>query len=320
MILMIVALFFLAAFLGLITLYMWYAAMKASPAFEIKRRLRKLALETDKQLPEDVKIEILIEMTPAERFLYKFKLIRGLHGLIDKAGLKIDAKIFLLFLLSSAAAGFIIGIALKRGMIFPALLTIIGVMIPLIYLNFRKARRVHQFSDQFASVLDMISRSLKAGHSFASAVQMVGDEMPEPVAGLFKTAYEEQTFGLSMREALSHMIERMDTVDLRYFVTAVNIYREIGGNLSEILERLAFTIRERLKIQRQVKVYTAQARLTGFILAVLPIVVAGILYTLDPEYIGELFTEKIGRYLIAGAITGQIIGYLVIRKIIDIRI
>ena len=320
MILMIVALFFLSAFLGLITLYMWYAAMKASPAFEIKRRLRKIALETDKELPEDVKIEILFEMTPVDRFLYKFKLIRELHGFIDKAGLKIDAKIFFLILLSSAAAGFIIGIALKRGMIFPALFTIIGVLIPLLYLNFRTARRVQQFSDQFANVLDMISRSLRAGHSFASAVQVVGDEMSEPVAGLFKTAYEEQTFGLSMREALSHMTERMDTVDLRYFVTAVNIYREIGGNLSEILERLAFTIRERLKIQRQVKVYTAQARLTGHILAVIPIVVAVVLYMLDPEYIGELLTNKIGRYLIAGAITGQIIGYFVIRKIIDIRI
>jgi tight adherence protein B len=112
----------------------------------------------------------------------------------------------------------------------------------------------------------------------------------------------------------------MDTTDLRFFVTAVNIYREIGGNLSEILENLAKTIRERIKIRRQVKVYTAQARLSGYILAALPIFVALFFYFMAPDYIGELVEAKIGRYFIAAAVIAQVVGFIIIRRIIDIKI
>jgi tight adherence protein B len=152
------------------------------------------------------------------------------------------------------------------------------------------------------------------------AIQVVGTEMADPISGLFKSVYEEQAYGLSIRDALSHMINRMDTPDLRFFVTAVNIYREIGGNLSEILENLAKTIRERLKIRRQVRVYTAQARLSGYVLAVLPVVTAIIFYFMAPDYIGELIEAKLGRMLIAAAVVAQIIGFFVIRRIIDIKI
>lgn len=318
--LIIAVLFFVAALLGLIALYLGYAAVKASPTFELKKRLRKLAHESDAGLPADLRIEILVEMTKLDKLLYKFKLIRKLDGIIDTAGLKVDVKIFFLIVLISAAAGFIIGIALGKGMIFPIIFMLIGGSIPLFYLNFQKARRIQQFTEQFPNALDMVSRSLKAGHSFSSAVEMVGNEMSEPVAGLFKTVYEEQTLGLSIKDALAHMIERMDTVDLRFFVTAVSVYREIGGNLSEILERLAMTIRERIKIRRQVRVYTAQGRLSGYILAALPIFMAGWFYFMAPDYIGELVAIKVGRYLIAAAIILQIIGFLVIRKIINIKI
>ena len=144
--------------------------------------------------------------------------------------------------------------------------------------------------------------------------------MTEPVKGLFKSVYEEQAYGLALKDSLSNMIYRMDTMDLRFFVTSVNIYREIGGNLAEILENLAKTIRERIKIRRQVKVYTAQARMSGYILAALPIFTGLFFYFMAPDYIGELFEAKIGRYLIAVAIVSQIIGFLIIRKIIDIKI
>jgi tight adherence protein B len=318
--LIIAVLFFIAALLGLITLYMAYIAVKASPAFELKKRLRKLAVESHTAIPSDIRVEILVEMTPLDKFLYKFKPIRQLDGLIDKAGLKIDIKIFLLIILSSAAAGFLIGTLLNRGIIFSIILLFIAVPIPFIFLHYKRKQRIMRFTEQFANALDMIARSLRAGHSLASAIQMVGSEMSDPVAGLFMAVYEEQTYGLSLNDAFRHMIERMDTVDLRFFVTAVNIYREIGGNLSEILERLAQTIRERIKIRRQVRVYTAQARLSGYILAALPVFVAIFFYIIAPDYIGELWAAKIGRYFIAGAVTAQIIGFFIIRKIINIRI
>ncbi len=316
----IVLLFFLAVLLGLITLYIGYAAIKASPAFELKKRLRNLALKADVRLPSDVTAEILQEMTPLDRFIYKFRLIRRLDKFLDNAGLKIDVKVFILLMLISSLAGLTLGIALGRGILPALVLLLIGGAAPLSYLKIKKSRRIQRFTEQFPNALDMISRSLKAGHAISSAIQMVGNEMSDPIAGLFKTAYEEQTLGLTMKDALAQMLERMRSVDLRLFVTAVNIHREVGGNLAETLEKLAETIRERIRIRRQVRVYTAQGRLSGYILAALPIFVATFLYFTAPDYIGELIAAKVGRYAIGIAIAGQIIGFLIIRKLINIRI
>jgi tight adherence protein B len=262
----------------------------------------------------------MVEMTPLDKALYKLPFVRRLHASLDRAGLKIDVKVFLLLLLFIAVAGFVIGISLNRGIIPAILVTLFLLAIPFIYLHFKKQKRIIQFTNQFANALDMMSRSLKAGHSLAAAIQMIGNEMAEPVAGLFRSVYEEQTYGLSLRDAFAHMIERMDTPDLRFFVTAVSIYREIGGNLSEILDRLAYTIRERIKIKRQVRVYTAQARLSGYILAALPIVVAVLAYFFANDYIMELFAVKIGIMFVVAAVMLQIIGFFIIRRIINIRI
>lgn len=318
--LLIVGLVFMAALLALIALYMSYAAVKASPSYELRKRMRKLAMEAGGALPSDIRLEIMVEMTALDKALYKFAFIRKLHASLDKAGLKIDVKLFLLMLLFIAVAGFVIGTALERGIIPPILIIIFLTSLPFIFLHFKKKQRVLQFTNQFANALDMMSRSLKAGHALIASIQMIGTEMSEPVAGLFRSVYEEQTYGLSMKDAFSNMIERMDTPDLRFFVTAVSIYREIGGNLSEILERLAETIRERIKIRRQVRVYTAQARLSGYILAALPIVIAVLAIWKAPDYIGELIKVKIGIIFIIVAVVLQILGFFIIRRIINIRI
>jgi tight adherence protein B len=166
----------------------------------------------------------------------------------------------------------------------------------------------------------MVARSLKAGHALSGALNLVGREMSEPTADLFKTAYEEQSFGLSMREALDHMGRRMPGTDLTFFVMATNIHREVGGNLGEILERLAHTIRERLRIKRQVKVYTAQARLSGYILAAVPFAMALLLYFAMPGYLEEILSVDWGIHFIYFALVSQLVGFLVIRKLINIRI
>jgi tight adherence protein B len=166
----------------------------------------------------------------------------------------------------------------------------------------------------------MIARSLRAGHAISSAIQLVGTELDEPVGPLFKTAYEEQTLGLSMKDSLIQMLDRMPSVDLQLFVIAVNIHRDVGGNLSESVERLAHMIRERLKIRRQVRVYSAQARLSSIILLILPVFMAVFFYIFVPGYIEELVTSKAGNYGIAFAVIAQGLGFLVIRKIINIRI
>jgi tight adherence protein B len=318
--LLIIGLFFIAALLSLSAIYLGYTAARTSPAYELKKRMRTLALEAKAAIPADMKIEILGEMSRTDKFLYKFKVIRKLHDWLDRAGLKIDVKVFLLALLIFTAAGLLLGTALNRGLIPPLIIMIIFDSVPFIFLRIRSTNRMQRFTEQLITALDMMSRALKAGHSLTAAIQVVGNEMSDPIASLFRSVYEEQAYGLSVRDALAHLVDRMDTFDLRFFVTAVNIYREIGGNLSEILENLAKTIRERLKIRRQVRVYTAQARLSGYILAALPIFAAIFFYFMAPDYIGELTEAKLGRYLIAAAVIAQVIGFFIIRKIIDIRI
>lgn len=316
----IVSIFFIAILLGIITVYMGYTAVKESPNYELKRRLRKLALTDDEILPADVQLDILQDMSPLDKFILDFSLLRRLDRLVDNAGFKIDVKIFILIILAIALAGFSFGLYLGRGILFAILLFIIFFVVPFFFLLIRKNARVIRFTEQLPDALDMVSRSLKAGHSISSAIQVVGKEMPEPVSGLFKTAYEEQTYGLTMRDALSHMLERMQSVDLRLFVTAVNIHRDVGGNLAETLERLAQTIRERIRIRRQIRVYTAQGRLSGYILLALPIFMALFLYTVSPDYLEELVIIDEGKYAIAFAVIAQVVGFLVIRKLINIRI
>jgi tight adherence protein B len=310
----------MAVLIGLIGLYLFYASVKESPTYELRKRLRTLALEGRTGLPEDIRLEILVEMTPLDKFLYKFTVIRKLHESLDKAGMKMDVKMFLLIFLAIVVAAFVIGALLQKGILIALAFVLIAIIGIFIFLHFKKRQRIIKFSDQFANALDMMSRSLKAGHSLAAAIQMIGNEMAEPVAGLFRSVYEEQTYGLSLSDAFANMIRRMDTPDVRFFVTAVSIYREIGGNLSEILERLAHTIRERIKIKRQVRVYTAQARLSGYILAVLPIFVFLFFYLMAEDYMMELFSIRAGYFLVIGAVVLQVIGFFVIRRIMDIRI
>jgi tight adherence protein B len=320
-ILQIVVLFFIASLLVVVTLYMWYAAVTTSPKYVLRRRLRRLAVDAaDRRFPEELRIEILREMTPIDRLLFKLKPFRRLDVLIDRAGLKVDLKVFIMIMLLSAALAFALGMLSGRGLAPPLILLPVGVAAPLFYLRAKKNSRIQRFTEQFPDALDMISRSLKAGHSFAAAIHLVGKEMSEPISGLFKTAHEEQTLGVSTREAIAHMAERVDSMDLRFFVMAINIHREVGGNLGEILERLAKTIRERITIRRQVRVYTAQARLSGYILAVVPVAMAFFFYFSSPGYIEELFVVEVGRYAIALAIAAQIAGFLAIRSIVNIRI
>jgi tight adherence protein B len=319
-VLMIVGLFFIAAVLGLMTLYMSYATISKSPAHELRRRLRKMALETEEEFPADLRLEILVEMSPIDKFLYKFKQIRKLDSFIDRAGLKVDVKMFSLIMLVSGLNGFFIGAAMKRGIVPAVVLMIIGGYIPLYYLLVKKNKRVLQFTEQFPNALDMISRSLKAGHSFVGAIQMVGNEMSDPIRGLFKTVYEEQSLGLSMQDAFSHMTERIESEDLGFFFTAINLYKDIGGNLSEILDNLARTIRERIKVRKQVRVFTVQGRVSSYILGIAPIAIALLFYFVAPGYIEELFNTKVGRYAMVFAIISQIVGYLIIRRIVDVKI
>jgi tight adherence protein B len=166
----------------------------------------------------------------------------------------------------------------------------------------------------------MFARSLRAGHSFTGAIQLVAQEMPEPIGPEFQKVFDEQNLGIPLRQALIGLTDRVDSLDVKFFVTAVLIQRETGGNLAEIIDKISYVIRERFRVQGQLKIFTAQARLTGGILAFLPIGVGVLLWMINPDYMKPLWVERTGKVLVGIAVAMQITGMLVIRKIIRIKI
>jgi tight adherence protein B len=191
---------------------------------------------------------------------------------------------------------------------------------PFLFLLYKKSVREKMFMEQFPDALTMIARSIRAGHSLSGAVEVVGTELSDPIGELFKTAYEQQKLGLNVAESLQNMNERIVSMDLRFLTTAVSINTSVGGNLAEILDKLSETVRERLRIRRQVQVFTAQGRLSGYVLAALPIAAFFGMNFMIPGYEDILLEEQMGNLLLLIGLLMQFVGFLVIRKIINIRI
>ena len=176
-----------------------------------------------------------------------------------------------------------------------------------------------KFEEQFPEAIDLLSRALRAGHAFTTGLSMVAEEMPEPVGTEFRLAYDRQNFGMPLPEALKSLGERVPLLDARFFVTAVLTQREAGGNLAEVLDNLARVIRDRFKVKRQVRVITAHARITGWVLALLPPSLGVALTLLSPEHMGLLWTDPIGIKMVVVAIVLQVVGTLLIRKLVNIE-
>ena len=318
----IVLLTFFAIVTSVISLYLIFVGFRESTRAVIKQRLAMMETHHPGSLkmPGVLRDELLSDIPALNKLLYKFPLFEKLASLIEQANVQIKVGQLLLLTLTIGMTGFLTGILINRGILFAIGLGLILAAMPYVYIRWRKHKRMVRFEEQFPDTLDTIARSLEAGHSFTSAMQYVGQESGDPVGTLFTTAFEEQSLGLSHYDAIRRMTHRMESMDLIFFITAVNIQRATGGNLAEILRNLSYIIRERLKIKRQVRVYTAQGRLTGYILAALPILTAFVIYIVNPAYISTLYQEKVGNYLVYAGLTLQIIGFFVIRKIIKIKI
>jgi tight adherence protein B len=198
--------------------------------------------------------------------------------------------------------------------------TVIGAMLPNMYLRRRRTKRLNAFEEFLPESIDLVGRALRAGHPLSAGFKMAADDGPEPVAGEFRRIFEEQRFGLPLQDSLLGMSDRVNLMDVRILVTAILIQREVGGNLAEILDNLAAVVRARFTIRRQIRVYTAQGRMTGYLLSALPIMLFSILYTINAKYMSILFTDPVGKILIAVALSMQLVGFLWIRKIIKIEI
>ena len=203
------------------------------------------------------------------------------------------------------------------------LLPVVGFimfMIPLAWLYNKRRVRLKKFASQLSDALELVARALRAGHSLAAGMHVVAEEMPSPIADEFNRVYEEQNLGIPVEDSLKNMCERVPNLDLRFFVTSVMVQRQTGGDLSEILDKIGYVIRERYRILGQVQALTAEGRLSGVILILLPFVLFLMMLYIKPDYIEKLWTTELGIRMSVGALIAQLVGALVIKKIVNIKV
>jgi tight adherence protein B len=260
------------------------------------------------------------EPTVLEAIIGRSTRLSAIPLLLQHSGVGWTTGTFVLLCLGLGAAFGLFALVAFNGLLTAIILTALGTWLPYGYVKLKKQRRLARFEEIFPEAVDMLGRAIRAGHPLSAGIQMVGQEVVEPVAGEFRTLFEEQRFGVPFADTLMGMVDRVDLVDVRIFTTAVLVQREVGGNLAEILDSISGTIRARFKIRRQLRTYTAQGRLSGMVAGLMPIVVGLAFYAISPEYVGVLFEHPAGRMAVALGITLQIFGFLWIRKIVNIEI
>ena len=282
-----------------------------------ERKAPELAAEEELALLRD---EQLSQIPALDTLLRRSARVTEIQKMLSQGGLSMRAGNFLGFsALAGVVACAVAYVAIKRVEVaWVALL--VGFLLPYSYASYQRNKRFEKFEELFPEAIDTLARAVRAGHAFTTALEMITNEVAEPVAGEFRQLYEEQKFGMPVRDALMNLTERMPLVDVKFFVTAVMLQRETGGNLAEILDNLSYVIRERFKIQRQVRVYTAQGRLTMALLMGMPPIIVTVMLLLNPSFIRPLFSDPIGHTLLVAGIILQTIGYFVIRKIVRIQV
>jgi tight adherence protein B len=255
-----------------------------------------------------------------DRIIEKTGAASPLARLIEQSGVAMTPGAFVLVSVGAAAATLFLVVSLLNVAFAAPLLAAVAGCLPFVVLRQRRAARIRRFEEQFPEALDLLSRALRAGHAFQTALGMVAEELPSPVGPEFKKTFEQQNFGLPLKDALTELADRVPLLDVRFFVTAVSIQRETGGNLAEILDNLAGVVRERFKILRQVRVHTAHGRFTGWVLLALPAALGVALSIISPDHMNALFTERLGRLMLIGAAVMQAAGYVWIRNVIRIEV
>lgn len=301
----------------------WSMDQRRATARILHERLNAVQQAAERQPSEELALlrdELLSEIPALNRLLSRSHRISGLQRFLSQADMKIRAGKFLLVCLLVAAGCGLLVLLLSRSPLLAVVAAALGIFVPFLYVSTKRTRRFHAFEALFPEAIELLGRAVRAGHAFTTALELIANELSEPVSGEFRKLFEEQKFGLPIREALLNLAERVPIVDVKFFVTAVMLQRESGGNLAEILDKLSYVIRERFKILRQVRVYTAQGRLTMLILMALPPMLVVLLMFVNREFISVLWTDPIGHVLLAIGVVFQTIGFLLIRKIIHIQV
>lgn len=315
----------IAIFISIVLLiqgfYFVFRTMRNPEKREVKNRLRAISSVGYRDQRLDIERKKLLSKIPwLNRLLSAFRWLDRLHRLLEQADLKQPLGVFLLLSFLLAFIGLILGFRGTSNIFVGILLAILLGIIPFFYVHLKKKRRMKKFQEQLPEALDLIARSLKAGHAFLGGLKMVADEMGDPIGTEFGRTVGEINFGVDFPEALKNLLSRVDCPDLKFFIISIILQRETGGNLVEILEKIATLIRERFKLYGRVRVLAAQGKLSAAILIALPFVVGLGFSILNPKYIGTLGGDPIGKVLVIFALLLIIFGIVVIRKIIDIKV
>jgi tight adherence protein B len=312
---------FLAVFLLLEGLYMYWTDAKSPEVQRVQQRLRLMTgAASGKAASSLLKQRMLSETPELQRLMLLLPRVDDLDRLLLQAGSRKMVGHLLGVCLGLGVLGVLVAMLLRWPWWGALFLMAALAALPVLRLKWQRATRLNLIGEQLPDALDLISRALRAGHAFSAALAMVGNEAPEPIASEFRATFEEINFGISTQNALNNMAIRVPVADLRFFVLAVVIQLETGGNLAELLSMLANLIRERFKLFGKIRVLAAEGKLSAYILTGLPFCVAGAIQVLNPGYLNVLFTDPTGIRLVLTALFMMLLGGFVMWRIIDIRV
>jgi tight adherence protein B len=289
----------------------------------LRDRLAAVQKAAEREPSEELALlrdQMLSEIPLLDSLLRRSERVSNLQVLLSQADLDIRAGNMLLLCGASGVAFAVFAFYAGGSLLFGWLGLVLGAFIPYSYASYRRTKRFQKFEELFPEAIDTLARAVRAGHAFTTALELIANEIAEPIASEFRKLFEEQKFGLPVRDALINLTQRVPLVDVKFFVTAVMLQRETGGNLAEILDNLSYVIRERFKIMRQVRVFTAQGRLTMVLLMALPPVIVVVMLFMSPNFIRPLFTDPLGHALVVGGVALQTVGYFWIRRVIRIQV
>lgn len=316
------ALVFFAAFLAVEGLYIWWNSRRGPDAQRISKRLRMMSAggHADSATASLLKQRLLSNSPGMEQLLLRVPRVVSLDRFIVQSGSEWTVASFIGLTAGLFLAGLLGGLVFRMPLLICAMAGAILALLPLQYLIYLRHKRLQRFEQQLPEALDLIGRALRAGHAFSSALKMAGEELPDPIGEEFRQTFDEINFGVPTATALENLASRVPSTDLGFFVIAVLIQRETGGNLSEVLDNISSIIRERLKLFGKVRALSAEGRFSAIVLSVLPFVTALLLFVINPEFMSLLWTEPIGVYLIWGSLVFMVLGALWMRKIIRIHV
>lgn len=313
---------FVAIALLLEGLYLLWKSYRGPQAMLVRKRLESLAgAHAQLQQAALLKQGMLSDIPMVEQILFRLSGVHGMRRFIYQSGL--DWTVSRL-LLSSAAGGLIAYLLmyflLRQSILVAGMSSVVLALIPLLYVYDQRRRRLAKIEKQLPEAIDLLIRALRSGHAFSSGLQMIGEEMSAPIANEFRIVHDEINFGVSLQQALVNLGDRIPITDLRYFIVAVLIQRDSGGNLTEVLGNLSRLIRDRLKLMAKIRVLSSEGRLSAWVLAVMPFGLAAVMNFVNPEFMAPLWHDPIGIAIVQYMLTLMVFGILILKKISTIRV